>query len=92
MNIENVRKNAFAMPFTSPSGLKIDYRFVNREYLIISYETDYDALRAFVPEPLKVVSNIVKFEFMKMKNVFLNFKIKLRNKFLYLLKFGYIFI
>jgi len=70
MNIEEIKKNAFAMPFTSPSALKIDYKFKNREYLIIAYETDIEALKAVVPEPLKVTSNIVKFEFMKMPDAY----------------------
>jgi len=58
------------MPLTSPSALQIDYRFEKREYLIISYETDYDVLQSVVPEPLKVVSNVVKFEFMKMPDAY----------------------
>ena len=66
MKIEDIKKNAFAMPLTSPSALKIDYKFKNREYLIITYETDINALKRVVPEPLEVKSNIVKFEFMKM--------------------------
>lgn len=68
MKIADIQKNAFAMPITSPSGLKIDYRFNNREYFIITYETDIELLQQVVPEPLKVVSNIVKFEFMKMSD------------------------
>ena len=66
MNIKEIQQNAFAMPITSPSGLKIEYKMRNREYFIISYESDIDVLRQVVPEPLKVVSNIVKFEFMHM--------------------------
>lgn len=66
MKISDIKEHAFAMPLTSPSALQIDYKFKNREYLIISYETDYDLLLKVVPEPLKVISNIVKFEFMKM--------------------------
>ncbi len=66
MNIEEIQQQAFAMPITSPSGLKIEYRMRNREYFIISYETDIEILKSVVPEPLKVVSNVVKFEFMKM--------------------------
>lgn len=68
MKINEIKQNAFAMPLTSPSALQIDYRFVDREYLIISYETDYDVLQEIVPEPLKVISNVVKFEFMRMPN------------------------
>lgn len=70
MNIADIKKNAFAMPLTSPSGLKIDYKFKHREYLIITYESDIEALQEVVPEPLKVVSNIVKFEFMKMPDAY----------------------
>src|SRR5262249_44644043 len=36
------------------------------EYLVVTYETDMDALRAVVPEPLEVTKPIVKFEFMRM--------------------------
>lgn len=70
MDIEEIKKNAFAMPITSPSALDIDYKFKNREYLIITYETDYNILQQFVPAPLKVVSNTVKFEFMKMPDAY----------------------
>lgn len=66
MKIADIKKNAFAMPYTSPSGLKMEYKMRNREYFIISYETDIEVLKEVVPEPLKVVSNVVKFEFMKM--------------------------
>jgi acetoacetate decarboxylase len=66
MKIKDIKKNAFAMPITSPSGLQIDYKFKNREYLIISYETDIEVLQELVPAPLKVVSNVVKYEFMRM--------------------------
>ena len=66
MKISDVKKNAFSMPLTSPSGLRIDYKFKNREYLIIEYETDLEILQDVVPEPLKVTNPIVKFEFIKM--------------------------
>lgn len=70
MKIADIKQNSFAMPLTSPSALQIDYKFKNREYLIISYETDYDLLREIVPEPLQVISNVVKFEFMKMPDAY----------------------
>jgi acetoacetate decarboxylase len=38
----------------------------DREYLIVTYRTDTDALRAVVPEPLEVVEPIVKYEFIRM--------------------------
>lgn len=50
MEIADVRKTAFAMPLTNPSYPRGPYRFINREYLIISYRTDPEALRAVVPE------------------------------------------
>ncbi len=66
MNIADVRKTAFAMPLTRPSYPPGPYRFVNREYLIITYRTDMSALEAVVPEPLKVTEPLVKYEFIRM--------------------------
>jgi acetoacetate decarboxylase len=66
MKIEDVRARAFAMPLTSPSFPPGPYRFYNREYMIITYRTDMDALRAVVPEPLEIVEPIVKYEFIRM--------------------------
>jgi hypothetical protein len=40
MNIESVRSKAFAMPLTSPAFPTGSYRFVNREFMIITYRTD----------------------------------------------------
>jgi acetoacetate decarboxylase len=66
MNIKDVAARAFAMPLTNPSYPPGPYRFINREYLIISYRTDIDALRAVVPEPLSIAEPIVKYEFIRM--------------------------
>jgi acetoacetate decarboxylase len=66
MKINEVKANAFGMPITSPSDLKIEYKMRGREYFTIAYETDINILKEVVPEPLKVVSNVVKFEFMYM--------------------------
>jgi acetoacetate decarboxylase len=66
VQIDDIRQHAFAMPFSSPSYPRPPFRFINREYFIISYETDIDALRAVVPEPLTVDSNIVHYEFIRM--------------------------
>ena len=54
MKESDVRERAFAMPLTSPAFPPGPYRFVNREYLIITYRTDPEKLRALVPEPLEV--------------------------------------
>ena len=66
MNIDDVKRNAFAMPLTSPAFPPGPYRFKNREFLIVTYRTDMDALRAVVPEPLQVTEPIVKYEFIRM--------------------------
>ncbi len=66
MNSDDVAKTAFAMPLTNPSYPRGPYRFVNREYMIISYRTDPDALRAVVPAPLEFTDPIVKYEFIRM--------------------------
>ncbi len=41
-----------SIPAASPSYPMGPYRFVNREYMIIIYESDKDAVHAAVPEPL----------------------------------------
>ncbi len=66
MKAADLRRNAFAMPFTSPAFPPGPYRFINREFLVITYRTDMDALRAVVPEPLEVAEPIVKYEFIRM--------------------------
>jgi acetoacetate decarboxylase len=66
MRVEDVRRQAFAMPLTNPSFPRGPYRFHDREYLIITYRTDADALRAVVPEPLELDEPLVKFEFIRM--------------------------
>ena len=66
MNAVEVRERAFAMPLTSPAYPPGPYRFINREFLIISYRTDPEKLRELVPEPLEIVSDVVKFEFIRM--------------------------
>jgi len=58
--------SAFAMPAHSPSYPPGPYRFIDREFLIITYETDMEALRKQVPEPLEIPEALVKFEFIKM--------------------------
>jgi acetoacetate decarboxylase len=66
MKIEDIKASAYAMPLTNPSYPPGPYRFINREFLIIAYRTDMDALKAVVPEPLEVTEPIVKYEFIRM--------------------------
>ena len=56
-----------SMPLASPSYPFGPYRFINREYLIITYESDPDAIRQQLPEPLEPDgSNTVLYEFINM--------------------------
>ena len=66
MKIDEVRERAFAMPLTNPSYPHGPYRFINREFLVITYRTDIEAVQAVVPEPLEVTEPIVKYEFILM--------------------------
>ena len=66
MKENEVRSRAFAMPLTNPAYPIGPYRFVDREYLIITYRTDPQKLREVVPEPLQVDESLVKYEFIRM--------------------------
>src|ERR1700761_9662895 len=66
VTLDEIRKNAFAMPVHNPAYPRPPFRFLNREYFIISYETDLDAVRAIVPEPLAVDNALVHYEFIRM--------------------------
>ena len=68
MKIADVRKNAFAMPLSSPAFPMGPYRFVHREFLIITYRTDPERLRAVVPEPLEIDKPFVHYEFIRMRD------------------------
>jgi len=66
MKASDVRATAYSMPLTSPAYPKGPYRFVNREFLVITYRTDPEKLRAVVPEPLQIDEPLVQFEFIRM--------------------------
>ncbi len=59
-------QQGFAMPYTAPAYQRGPFVFHNREYLIISYRTDPDALRHLVPEPLTLAEPVVHYEFIRM--------------------------
>jgi acetoacetate decarboxylase len=65
MNIDEILQIS-GMPAAAPSYPKGPYRFVNREYMTITYESDADAIRQAVPEPLEPAGNIVAYEFINM--------------------------
>jgi len=59
--------NLPSMPLAGPSYPKGPYRFINREYMVISYETDRDIIRAQLPEPLEPLDRpLVHYEWIKM--------------------------
>lgn len=59
--------NVASMPIASPTYPRGPYRFVGREYLIITYESDAEAIRHLLPEPLQPDgSNTVIYEFARM--------------------------
>jgi len=66
MKESEVRERAFAMPLTSPAYPRGPYRFVNREFFIVAYRTDPDALKAVIPAPLEFTEPVVKYEFIRM--------------------------
>jgi len=66
MTENDVRARAFAMPLTSPAFPPGPYQFVNREFFIITYRTDPDALKAVIPAPLEFTEPLVKYEFIRM--------------------------
>ncbi len=68
MDIASIKKNAYAMPLTNPAYPPGPYRFMDREYLIVTYRTDPAALAAVLPEPLLPLEPVVKYEFIKMPN------------------------
>jgi acetoacetate decarboxylase len=66
MDKKEILQQGFAMPLTRPAYPKGPYRFINREFFTIKYETDLDALKRIVPEPLEVTDPVVNFEFIRM--------------------------
>ena len=62
MDAERVRTSAFAMPLTNPSYPPAHYRFVDRQYLIITYRSDPEAIGRVLPEPLEVTGPLVHYE------------------------------
>jgi acetoacetate decarboxylase len=56
-----------SMPLASPSYPYGPFRFIDREYLVITYESDPAAIREAVPEPLEPDgSNTILYEFIRM--------------------------
>jgi len=59
--------NLSSMPMAAPSYPRGPYRFIDREYLTVTYESDPAAIREALPEPLEPDgSNTVLYEFIRM--------------------------
>ena len=54
MTEDEVRRSAFAMPLSNPAFPPGPYRFVDREFLIITYRCDPELLRRVIPAPLEL--------------------------------------
>ena len=55
------------MPASGPSYPAGPYRFIHREFMVITYETDPDIVRHQLPEPLEPVdAPLVHYEWIKM--------------------------
>ena len=66
MTENEVFQNAYAMPLIRPAFAKGPVRFVDREFLIITYRTDPEAIAKVVPAPLRPAEPLVKFELIRM--------------------------
>jgi acetoacetate decarboxylase len=65
------REQILALPSTplaSPSYPRGPYTFINREYFIISYESDAELVRKVIPQPLRPAppGNVVLYEWIRM--------------------------
>ena len=59
--------NLPSMPAAGPSYPAGPYRFIDREFLVITYETDPELIREQLPEPLEPLERpLVKYEWIKM--------------------------
>ena len=52
------------MPLQSPTYPRGPYRFFNRQYLVISYASDSDAIREALPEPLQPAGDVVSVQWL----------------------------
>lgn len=66
MNVQDILRLP-SMPAASPSYPAGPYRFINREYFIVAYRSDPDAVRQAVPEPLEPEDGgVVYYEWIRM--------------------------
>src|SRR5262249_19181546 len=66
MNREDVLRLP-SMPAAGPSYPAGPYRFIDREYMVITYETDADVIAEQLPEPLELPDRpLVHYEWIRM--------------------------
>lgn len=66
MRAEDIRSLP-SMPLSGPSYPAGPYRFVDREYMIITYETEPEIVRDQLPEPLETLDTpVVHYEWISM--------------------------
>lgn len=53
-----------SMPLQSPTFPRGPYKFFNRQYLVVSYKTDPDAIRAALPEPLQPAGDVASVQWL----------------------------
>lgn len=61
----DVLRGAFAMPRTSPSYPLGPYRYTEREHLTLAYRTDGEAARHLLPEPLVLLGQEARLQFIR---------------------------
>ena len=66
MDVKTLVDTAYSMPICRPVFHNGPARFVNREFMMITYRSDPAAVRKLVPEPLQVKEPIVEFEVVHM--------------------------
>jgi len=68
MDAAAVGRMAFAMPLTSPSFPRGPYRYMGREHVSITYETDPEALTRLLPQPLETDAPHARIEFVRIED------------------------
>lgn len=66
MTEDQVREIAYCNPLGGRTYPRAPFRFMNREFLIVTYRTDPEALARIIPAPLLPAEPVVKYEFIKM--------------------------
>jgi acetoacetate decarboxylase len=66
MTEDEVKALAYAMPISNPLYPRPPFRFLDHEFVTISYRTDPDSIARIVPAPLLPAEPVVRFDFISM--------------------------